>query len=105
MRKTFPFFKQMDQADCGPTCIRMIAKHYGKAYSLEYIRERSYITRSGVSLLGLSEAAQSIGLRSLAVSIPYQRLAEEAPLPCVAHWRNRHFIVVYKIETLICNIR
>ena len=88
----------MDQADCGPTCIRMIAKHYGKSYSLEYIRERSYITRVGVSLLGLSEAAQSIGLRSLAVSINFDRLAEEAPLPCIAHWRNRHFIVVYKIK-------
>ncbi len=98
MSKTFPFYKQMDQADCGPTCIRMIAKHYGKSYTLEYIRERSYITRSGVSLLGLSEAAQSIGLRSLAVSITFQRLAEEAPLPCIAHWRNRHFVVVYKIE-------
>ena len=98
MTKKFPFYKQMDQADCGPTCIRMIAKHYGKAYTLEYIRERSYITRSGVSLLGLSEAAQAIGLRSLAVSINYQRLAEEAPLPCIAHWRNRHFIVIYKIK-------
>jgi len=97
MSKKFPFFKQMDQADCGPTCIRMIASHYGKSYTLEYIRERSYITRSGVSLLGLSEASQAIGLRSLAVSINYQRLEDEAPVPCIAHWRNRHFIVVYKI--------
>jgi len=98
MSKKFPFYKQMDQADCGPTCVRMIAKHYGKAYTLEYIRERSYITRSGVSLLGLSEASQAIGLRSLAVSINFQRLSTEAPLPCIVHWRNRHFIVVYKVQ-------
>jgi len=78
MSKKFPFFKQMDSADCGPTCIRMIAKYYGKNYSLEHI-------------------TQAIGLRSLAVSIPFDRLEKEAPLPCVAHWRNRHFIVVYKI--------
>ncbi len=87
----------MDHADCGPTCIRMIAKHYGKSYSLERIREHSFINRSGVSMLGLSEAAQTIGLRSLAVSITFERLAKEAPLPCIAHWRNRHFIVVHKI--------
>lgn len=96
--RSFPFYKQMDQADCGPTCVRMIAKHYGKSYSLEYIRERSYITRTGVSMLGLSEACQSIGLRSLAVRIPFDRLQKEAPLPCIAHWRNRHFIVIHKIK-------
>jgi len=62
MRKKFPFFKQLDQSDCGPTCLRMIAKHYGKSYNLEYLREKSYISRSGVSLLGLSDAAQAIGL-------------------------------------------
>lgn len=87
----------MDQTDCGPTCIRMIAKHFGKDYSLEYIRERSYISRTGASLLGLSEAAQAIGLRSLAVSISYKRLLEEAPMPCIAHWRGRHFVVIYKV--------
>jgi len=97
MRKEFPFYKQMDQTDCGPTCIRMIAKYFGKDYSLEYIRERSYISRTGASLLGLSEAAQSIGLRALAVSISYERLENEAPMPCIAHWRGRHFIVVYKV--------
>jgi len=98
MRKKFPFYKQMDQSDCGPTCIRMIAKYYGKSYTLEYIRENSYINKSGVSLLGLSEAAQAIGLRSLAVNVSFQRLATEAPMPCIAHWRKRHFVVVYKIK-------
>lgn len=98
MRKTFPFFKQMDQSDCGPTCLRMVAKHYGKSYSLEYIRERSYLTRTGVSMLGLSEAAAAIGLRTLSVKIDFERLQSEAPLPLIAHWKNRHFIVVHKIK-------
>ena len=88
----------MDQSDCGPTCLRMIAKHYGKSYSLEYLREKSYISRTGVSLLGLSDAAQAIGLRTLAVSIPYERLVDEAPLPCIVHWRQRHFVVLYKVK-------
>ncbi len=95
--KKFPFYKQLDQTDCGPTCLRMIAKYYGKSYSLEYLREKSAITRNGVSLLGISEAAEVIGMRSLAVQIPYEKL-QEAPLPCIAHWRQRHFVVVYKIS-------
>jgi len=98
MRKKFPFYLQMEQADCGPSCLRMIAKHHGKHYSLSYLKEKSYITKTGVSMQGLSDAAQTIGLRSLAVGIDYQRLKEEAPLPCIAHWKQRHFVVLYKIK-------
>ncbi len=98
MRKSFPFYKQMDEADCGPTCLRMIAKHYGKNYSQSYLRDKSYISRAGVSLLGLSDAAQAIGLRPLAVSIPYTVLINEAPLPCIVHWKQEHFIVLYKVK-------
>lgn len=94
----FPFYRQFDATDCGPTCIRMIAKYYGKSYSLQYLRERSFLTREGVSLLGLSDAAESIGMRSLAVRIPYDKLKEEVPLPCIAHWHQNHFIVIYKIK-------
>jgi len=97
MAKAFPSYKQLEQMDCGPTCLRIIAKHYGKSYSLDYIRSRSYITKTGSSLLGLSEAAQAIGLRSLAVRINFNRLNDEAPLPCIAHWKGRHFVVVYKV--------
>jgi len=94
----FPFYPQLDATDCGPTCIRMIAKHYGKSYSLEYLRERSFLTRDGVSLLGISDAAESIGMRSLAVRIPYEKLKEEVPLPCIAHFHQNHFVVIYKIK-------
>ncbi|MCH8955782.1 peptidase domain-containing ABC transporter [candidate division KSB1 bacterium] len=99
MRKLlFPFYKQLDSMDCGPTCLRMIAKHHGKVYSLQYLRENSFISREGVSLLGISDAAENIGLRSLSVRIPYEKLEDEVPLPCIAHWNQQHFIVIHKIK-------
>jgi len=96
--KKFPFYRQLDQMDCGPTCLRMIAKHYGKDFSLSYLRKKSYITREGVSALGLSEAAESIGFRTLTVALPIDSLIKEVPLPCIAHWRQRHFVVVHHVD-------
>jgi ATP-binding cassette subfamily B protein len=94
----FPFIKQMDAMDCGPTSLAMIAKYYGKTYTVQTLRERSYITREGVSMLGTSDAAESIGMRTMGVRISFDKLAEEATLPCIAHWKQNHFIVVYKIK-------
>ena len=94
----FPFFKQLDIKDCGPACLLMVARYYGRTYRLQTLRERSYIGREGVSLLGLSDAAESIGFKSLGVKVTFQKLKEEAPLPCIVHWKQRHFIVVYKIS-------
>lgn len=84
--------------DCGPACLQMIARFHGKKFSLPDLRERCYITREGVSFLGISEAAESIGLRTLGVRIPFSKLAEDTPLPCIVHWRQKHFVVVYKIK-------
>ncbi|MCG8309780.1 MAG: peptidase domain-containing ABC transporter [Cytophagales bacterium] len=84
--------------DCGPTCLRIIAKYFGKSYSLAYLRDRSYITRSGVSLLGISEAAESIGLHTQGAKLSWEQLRSEAPLPCIVHWKKNHFVVVYKIK-------
>ncbi|MCC8188499.1 MAG: peptidase domain-containing ABC transporter [Bacteroides sp.] len=95
--RTFPHYTQHDIMDCGPTCLRMIAAWYGKHYSLEWLREHSFLNRSGVSLLGISEAAEQIGFRSMGVQISYDKL-EEATLPCVVHWDQTHFVVVYKIS-------
>jgi len=93
--KRFPIIRQLDAMDCGPTCLQMIMKHYGRVYSLPFLREKCYITREGVSMLGISNAAEELGMRTLAARIPFDKLAEEAPLPCIAHWRQNHFIVVY----------
>jgi len=100
---SFPFYRQLDAMDCGPTCLRMVARHYGKNYSLQYLRERCYIDRQGVSLKGISEAAEEIGFRTLAVKTPFDKNGTDkpslrvAPLPLIAHWKQRHFLVVYKI--------
>ena len=94
----FPHFFQLDGMDCGPSCIRMVAKYYGKSYSVQTLRERSSITREGVSFLGMSDAADSIGLKNVGVRISFDKLEKEAPLPCIVYWENKHFIVVYKIK-------
>ena len=94
----FPFYKQYDAMDCGPTCLQMISKHYGKKYSLEFLREQCFLTREGVSLLGISEGAEKIGLRTMAVKVPLTKLVEHAPLPSILHWNQQHFVVLYKVK-------
>ncbi|MBN8683552.1 MAG: peptidase domain-containing ABC transporter [Chitinophagales bacterium] len=101
MLKSFPFYQQLDTMDCGPTCLRMVAEFHGKKYSLQYLRERAHISRSGVSLLGISEAAEQIGFRTTMVKAPFE--GEEAglvdaPLPCIVHWQQRHYVVVFKLS-------
>jgi ATP-binding cassette subfamily B protein len=93
----FPFFKQYDAMDCGPSCLRMIAAFYGKTYSLQRLRELAHISREGVSLLGLSDAAEAIGFRTIGARITIEQLLE-APKPCVVHWDQDHFVVVYKFR-------
>ncbi len=94
----FPHYKQLDAMDCGPTCLRIVAKYYGKSYSLQYLRSRSYITREGVSLLGISEAAENIGFRTKGYRLTWEELRNDVPLPCIVHWKQRHFVVVYAIK-------
>jgi ATP-binding cassette subfamily B protein len=86
----------MDAKDCGPACLKIIAKYYGKYYSLQYLRDLCGITREGVSLLDISYAAEKIGLRSISIQISLQDLIDRVPLPAIVHWNNDHFIVVYK---------
>jgi ATP-binding cassette subfamily B protein len=88
---SFPFFKQLDAMDCGPSCIRMIAKHYGKSFTLQTLREKSYYSRDGVSLLGISDAAEAIGFRSIGVSLTLKQILNEAPKPLILHWRQKSF--------------
>ena len=96
--KTFPFYRQYDQMDCGPTCLRMIAKHHGRHYSMDSLRQKSGINREGVSLLGISEAAEEIGFRTVGAKLTWEQLKKEAALPCVIYWNQVHFVVVYKIK-------
>ncbi len=90
----FPFYQQLDQMDCGPTCLRMIAKHHGRNLNLQKLRDASGFSREGVSLLGIAEAAESVGFRTLAVKVPFEKLIKDAPLPCIIHWQQNHFVVL-----------
>ncbi len=94
----FPFVKQYDAMDCGPACLKMVAGFYRKSFPIDYLRKRCFITRGGVSFLGLSEAADSLGFRTLGVKIPFELLEEKVTLPCIVHWQQKHFVVVYRIK-------
>ncbi len=97
MQKVFPYYQQLDAMDCGATCLRMVAKHYGRSYTPQTLRERSHITKEGASLAGLSNAAESIGFRTTGVQASYDELLNERVTPFIAHWRQKHYVVVYNI--------
>lgn len=97
MLKHFPHFKQPDTKDCGPTCLKIIAKHYGRTLNIQTLRELSETTREGSNLLTLSEAAENIGFRTLGVKLSLEKL-QEAPLPCVLHWNNNHYVVLASLN-------
>lgn len=84
--------------DCGPTCLRMIAKHYGRSISIEKLRRLCETNKIGSSISGLTDAAENIGFRTLAVKIDFINLLENAPLPCIVYWNEKHFVVIYKIK-------
>ena len=94
--REFPFEYQLDSMDCGPACLKIISRHFGKYYSLQHLRDLCGITREGVSFLDLSFGAEKIGLHTLAVKTDIKNLHAKVPLPCIIHWKNSHFIVVYK---------
>lgn len=94
----FKTLKQFDTMDCGPTCLRMVAKYYGREVSLDKLRSLSYLTREGVSLMGISHAAESIGIKSMGTRVDIQTLIDEAPLPCIIPWDGIHFVVLYRTD-------
>ena len=93
--KRFPVEYQMDSQDCGPASLKMIAKYYGKYYSLQYLRDKCGLTKEGVSLLDLSTAAESIGLHTLALRCTIQDFVNRVPFPVIVFWNGNHFIVAY----------
>ena len=89
-------FKQHFSLDCGPTCIKIIAKYYGKSISIEKLRLYSEFNKEGVSLLGLSQASERIGLKTNAITITTDSLIKQLKLPCILHWNQNHFVVLHK---------
>ena len=96
--KTYPFFRQLDSMDCGPSCLRMVAAYYGRRFQLADLRDMCYANRNGVTMLGISDAAEAIGFRCVGIKTAFGRLRRHVILPCIIHWRQDHFAVVYKIK-------
>ncbi|MCC3157468.1 peptidase domain-containing ABC transporter [Hymenobacter sp. 15J16-1T3B] len=95
--KTFPFYRQVDTMDCGPSCLRMIAKFYGYQLNLNKLRTSSQVGVHGSSLLGLSKAAESCGFKTIAARVTLEQLTTQVPLPCIVHWEQKHFVVVHAV--------
>ncbi|WP_440134872.1 peptidase domain-containing ABC transporter [Chitinophaga sancti] len=100
-KKKTAFYRQYDAMDCGSTCLKIIASHYGKEYPLDFLREISFIGREGVSLLNLSYAAEKIGFKSLRAKLTINALIKDCPLPCILHWNQNHFVVLYSVRKSI----
>ncbi|MCF6407050.1 peptidase domain-containing ABC transporter [Chitinophaga filiformis] len=95
--KKFPRYKQSDAMDCGPTCLKMVAAHYGRQFPLQYLRELSKSTRQGVTVADLVAAGESLGFKTFPAELPFTVLSEKAPLPCILHWEKQHFVVLHSI--------
>ncbi len=96
--KRFPNYRQFDQMDCGPTCIKIVSKYYKKDFSIEFLRKKSHITKEGISALDIIDASEAIGLKALGLSCSFETLIHEVPLPAIAFWQQNHFFVVYKVD-------
>lgn len=97
MKRSITFYKQLNAMDCGPTCLRMVAKFYGKHYNTDTLRQRAGFSKEGVSLLSLSDTAESIGFRTRGVKIDYSQLSQ-ITLPCILHWDQYHFVVLTHVS-------
>ena len=85
--------------ECGATCLRMIAKYYGKEYSAETMQRLCLVTREGVSMLSISDAAEYLGFRTVCGRITLEKVVEQRPFPCILHWNQEHFVVLYDVKT------
>jgi ATP-binding cassette subfamily B protein len=95
----FPHYKQPDSMECGATCLRMIAAYYGREYSAETMQQLCLTTHEGVSLLGINDAAESIGFRTVCGRIGLEKMVAQRPFPCILHWEQEHFVVLYDVRT------
>jgi len=94
---SFPFYQQPDHMDCGPTCLRMVAKYHGRTIGVEKLRALSETTRNGSNLHNIAASAEAIGFRTLGVKVALNKLIAEQPLPCIVHWTSNHFVVLHRI--------
>lgn len=96
-KKEIKWVKQHDSMQCGVACLAMICRHYGKEYSLEYLDEFCHANIAGVSMLGIADGAKSVGLKTMSTTASIDEL-KEIMLPCILHWNQNHFVVLYGIS-------
>lgn len=96
--KSLKICYQRDAMDCGPSCLAIIAKHYGQQADKEQLRKICSLGKEGVSLLGISKAAENLGFKTIGGRLSFEILSQEVLLPCIVHWNQNHFVVVYKIK-------
>lgn len=94
----YPYYHQLDATDCGFACLKMISLYYHKDIDLELLRKEISITKNGISLLGISEGARLLGYKAVGVMLSFEQLTENMPFPCIAHWEQNHFVVIWKIK-------
>ncbi len=94
----FTFSQQHDASDCGAACLKMVVEYYGRKVELQQLRELCYVNKDGVTMLGISDAAEIVGFRTMGVKIDLHKLLKKMVLPCIIHWRQSHFVVVYDIN-------
>lgn len=97
-KSTFPFYRQLDSMDCGPTCLRIVAKYHGKDHPVYWLRNLCHINKSGVSFSSLKDALEKMGFNALAVEVDLDTLRDKVPFPCILHWDKKHFVVLYDIN-------
>ena len=93
----FPIIYQNDSMQCGIACLQMVSKYFGREYSLHFLSDICFATNEGVSMLGISEAANEIGLHSVCTRATAEELSKVS-LPCILHWNQNHFVVLYKVK-------
>ena len=91
------YYKQRDSTDCGPACLSMIIKYFGREPNIDVIRSKCALGKGGASLLGISKAAESLGFNTIGGKVSFEVLKSSITLPCILHWDQNHFVVAYKI--------
>jgi ATP-binding cassette subfamily B protein len=97
-RKQVPIIIQPDAMDCGPTCLKMICEYYGKYITIQKLRELTKVSKSGVSIYAISEAAKQIGFKTTCIKSNVETVEDDVTMPCILHWNHNHYVILYKIQ-------
>ncbi len=98
MLNRFPFYRQLDRSDCGPTTLQMICKYFGKTINARKLRDLCDLHYQGSSVASLADAAEALQLKTLSVELALEDVLKSVPFPCILHWDNAHYVVLWKVK-------